>query len=151
LTRDEWDWCMLFITQGGAIGKNYEEFHKVVQKDDGLMVVEKRRIAMLHRMNMGVIVSDAMMRVKFLSGGYIGMVEEYFISRLHSGDNFVLAGRVFELVRVKEMTASVRSPSGKAFTASWLGGRLPLSSNLSQILREKLPLAAHHDSGEKEL
>ena len=151
LTRDEWDWCMLFITQGGAIGKNYEEFHKVVQKDDDLMVVEKRRIAMLHRMNMGVIVSDAMMRVKFLSGGYIGMVEEYFISRLHSGDKFVLAGRVLELVRVKEMTAYVRSSSGKAFTPSWLGGRLPLSSNLSQFLREKLALATHPHSGEKEL
>src|SRR5690606_42132907 len=101
-------------------GKNYEESHKGVQKADDLMVVEKRRIARLHRRNMGVIVSDAMMRVKFLSGGYIGMVEEYFISRLHSGDRFVLAGRVLELVRVKEMTAYVRSSSGKAFTPSWL-------------------------------
>src|SRR5690606_35559628 len=61
ITPEEWDWCILFITQGGAIGKNYEEFHKVVQREDGLLVVEKRRIAMLHRMNMGVILSDAMM------------------------------------------------------------------------------------------
>jgi ATP-dependent Lhr-like helicase len=42
---------------------------------------------MLHRMNIGVIVSDSMLRVKFLSGGYIGMIEEYFISKLHKGDN----------------------------------------------------------------
>ena len=151
ITEEEWDWCIFFITQGGAIGKNYEEFHKVVQKDDGLLIVEKRRIAMLHRMNMGVIVSDAMMRVKFLSGGYIGMVEEYFISRLHSGDKFVLAGRVLELIRVKEMTAYVRSSSGRAFTPSWLGGRLPLSSNLSQFLRQKLARARHPDNREKEL
>ncbi|MFD2540194.1 ligase-associated DNA damage response DEXH box helicase [Sphingobacterium chuzhouense] len=151
ITEEEWDWCIFFITQGGAIGKNYEEFHKVTPKEDGMLVVEKRRIAMLHRMNMGVIVSDAMMRVKFLSGGYIGMVEEYFISRLHSGDKFVLAGRVLELIRVKEMTAYVRSSSGRAFTPSWLGGRLPLSSNLSQFLRQKLASARHPDSREKEL
>ncbi|NGM66737.1 ligase-associated DNA damage response DEXH box helicase [Sphingobacterium sp. SGR-19] len=151
ITEEEWDWCIFFITQGGAIGKNYEEFHKVTPKEDGMLVVEKRRIAMLHRMNMGVIVSDAMMRVKFLSGGYIGMVEEYFISRLHSGDKFVLAGRVLELIRVKEMTAYVRSSSGRAFTPSWLGGRLPLSSNLSQFLRQKLARARHPDSREKEL
>ncbi|WP_243403360.1 ligase-associated DNA damage response DEXH box helicase [Sphingobacterium haloxyli] len=151
ITSEEWNWCILFITQGGAIGKNYEEFHKVAKKEDGLLVVEKRRTAMLHRMNMGVIVSDAMTRVKFLSGGYIGMVEEYFISRLHSGDKFVLAGRVLEFIRLKEMTAYVRSSSGKAFTPSWLGGRLPLSSNLSQFLRQKLARARHPDSREKEL
>src|SRR5690606_27889781 len=82
MTEEEWQWCILFITVGGTIGKNYEEFHKVVQNEDGLLIVEKRRIAMLHRMNIGVIVSDAMIRVKFLSGGYIGMIEEYFISKL---------------------------------------------------------------------
>lgn len=151
MTATEWSWCILFITQGGTIGKNYEEFHKVVEREDGVMVVEKRRIAMLHRMNMGVIVSDAMMRVKFVSGGYIGMVEEYFISRLHTGEKFILAGRVLELVRIKEMTAYVRSSSGKARTPSWLGGRLPLSSNLSQFLRQKLALSTHPNSKEKEL
>lgn len=151
MTAAEWNWCILFITQGGVIGKNYEEFHKVAKGDDGVLAVEKRRIAMLHRMNIGVIVSDAMMRVKFVSGGYIGMVEEYFISRLRAGDKFILAGRVLELVRVKEMTAYVRNSSGKAFAPSWLGGRLPLSSNLSQFLRQKLALSAHPNSKEKEL
>ena len=151
MTADEWNWCIFFITQGGAIGKNYEEFHKVVANDEGLLVVSKRRVAMLHRMNMGVIVSDAMMRVKFTSGGYIGMVEEYFISKLHQGDKFILAGRVLELVRMKEMTAYVRSSSGKALTPSWLGGRLPLSSNLSQFLRQKLSRANDPRSNEKEL
>ncbi len=42
---------------------------------------------MLHRMNMGVIVSDAMLKVKFISGGYIGMIEEYFISKLKKKKN----------------------------------------------------------------
>lgn len=151
MTDEEWQWCILFITTGGSIGEHYEEFHKVVQRADGFFVVEKRRIAMLHRMNIGVIVSDAMIRVKFVSGGYIGMIEEYFISRLKPGDRFILAGRVLELFRIREMTALVRSASGKAFIPSWQGGRLPLSANLSHFLRQKLALSRNADSPEPEL
>lgn len=151
MTEEEWTWCLAFITVGGKTGKNYEEFHKVVAREDGMYVVQKRRIAMLHRMNIGVIVSDAMLRVKFLSGGYIGMVEEYFLSKLKQGDKFILAGRVLELAYVKDMTAYVRSSSGKAITPSWLGGRLPLSSNLSAFLRKKLSESLSPKTSEKEL
>ncbi len=151
MTESEWQWCILFITEGGSIGKRYEDFHKVARQEDGLLVVNKRRIAMLHRMNMGVIVSDAMLRVKFVSGGYIGMVEEYFLARLKPGAKFVLAGRVLELVRVKDMVAQVRSSQGKAIAPSWLGGRLPLSANLSHFLRQKLAAAKHPGASEKEL
>lgn len=151
ITEEEWLWCLTFITQGGAIGKNYEEFHKVVKQGDGLFVVEKRRIAMLHRMNIGAIVGEAMLRVKFISGGYIGMVEEYFISKLKKGDKFILAGRTLELVHIKEMTVYVKSATGKAIAPSWLGGRLSLTSNLSYFLRQKLALSAQPDAKEKEL
>ncbi|MGX9985041.1 ligase-associated DNA damage response DEXH box helicase [Soonwooa purpurea] len=151
MTEEEWQWCIYFITQGGKTGKNYEEFHKVVKQDDGKLVVEKRKIGMLHRMNIGVIVSDSMLRVKFLSGGYIGMIEEYFISKLHKGDKFILAGRVLEYAMLKEMTVYVKLSSGKAITPSWLGGRLPLSSNLSFFLRKKLAESLSPNSREKEL
>lgn len=151
ITPEEWKWCIDFITVGGSVGQNYEEFHKVEKNADQLLVVKNRRIAMLHRMNIGTIVSDAMLKVKFLSGGYIGMVEEYFVSRLKPGDKFILAGRVLELVTIKEMTALVRSSSGRAMAPSWLGGRLPLSANLSHFLREKLARAAELNSREKEL
>lgn len=151
ITEEEWQWCIFFITQGGKTGKNYEEFHKVVAKEDGKLVVEKRKTAMLHRMNIGAIVSDSMLRVKFLSGGYVGMIEEYFISKLHKGDRFVLAGRVLEYVMLKEMTVHVKLSSGKAITPSWLGGRLPLSSNLSGFLRKKLADSLLPNTREKEL
>ncbi len=151
ITEEEWQWCIFFITQGGKTGKNYEEFHKVVAKEDGKLVVEKRKTAMLHRMNIGAIVSDSMLRVKFLSGGYVGMIEEYFISKLHKGDRFVLAGRVLEYVMLKEMTVYVKLSSGKAITPSWLGGRLPLSSNLSGFLRKKLADSLSPLAREKEL
>lgn len=151
ITEEELNWCLMFITVGGSIGQHYEEFHKVVKNEEGMMVVEKRRIAMLHRMNIGVIVSDAMMRVKFVTGGYIGMVEEYFISRLKPNGKFILAGRVLELARIKEMTAYVRLSSGKAIAPAWLGGRLPLSANLSHFLRKKLAQAAEANPKEREL
>lgn len=151
ITDDEWKSIIEFLTIGGSALKSYEEYHKVVVMEDGLHKVTSRRIAMLHRMNMGAIVSDAMLKVKFISGGYIGMVEEYFISRLKKEEKFILAGRVLEVAMIKDMTVFVRASKGKAQAPSYLGGRLPLSSNLGQYLREKLSIALNPKASEKEL
>ncbi|WP_051349278.1 ligase-associated DNA damage response DEXH box helicase [Chryseobacterium gregarium] len=151
MNEEEWKGIIDFLTIGGKALRSYEEFHKVVIDETGLYKVTSRRIAMLHRMNMGVIVSDAMLKVKFISGGYIGMVEEYFISRLKKEDKFILAGRVLEVAMIKDMTVFVRASKGKAFAPSYLGGRLPLSSNLGHFLREKLSGALNPKASEKEL
>ena len=151
MTDEEWKDILDFLTIGGSVLKNYEEFHKIVIMDDGLYKVTSRKIAMLHRMNMGVIVSDAMLKVKFISGGYIGMVEEYFISKLKKDEKFILAGRVLEVAMIKDMTVYVRAAKGKAFAPSYLGGRLPLSANLGHFLREKLSGALDPKASEKEL
>jgi ATP-dependent Lhr-like helicase len=139
LLPDEWSWIMQFITTGGDSLTVYQEFKKVVKDDeDGLWKVKSRQIAMRHRLHIGTIVSDAMLKVKFLTGGYIGMVEEYFVSKLKVGDSFTLAGRILEFVHIKDMTVIVRkSKQKKAMSPSWLGGRLPLSSNLGAVLRKK--------------
>src|SRR5690606_215958 len=81
ITRDEFDQCLLLITQGGNTLHGYDEFHKVVV-EDGLYKVVSRKVAMQHRLSIGAIVSDMMMRVVFKSGKYLGVVEEWFISRL---------------------------------------------------------------------
>ncbi|MEZ4803143.1 MAG: ligase-associated DNA damage response DEXH box helicase [Gelidibacter sp.] len=152
MTEEDWQWALKFITEGGNTLKSYEEYHKVVKDDDGLYKVKSRRISMLHRMNIGAIVGDAMLKVKFFSGGYVGMVEEYFVSKLKPGDHFILAGRVLEIVTIKDMTVLVkRSKRKSAITPSWMGGRLPLSSYLSQYLREKLSESLHPKTTEKEL
>ncbi len=151
MTDEEWKSILDFLTIGGSVLKSYEEFHKIVIQEDGLYKVTSRKIAMLHRMNMGVIVSDAMLKVKFISGGYIGMVEEYFISKLKKEEKFILAGRVLEVAMIKDMTVFVRASKGKALAPSYLGGRLPLSSNLGQFLREKLSGALNPKASEKEL
>jgi ATP-dependent Lhr-like helicase len=100
-------------------------------------------MAMRHRLHIGTIVSEAMMKVKFLSGGFIGVIEEWFISRLQPGDVFTLAGRNLEFVMIKDMTAIVRkSNAKKSIVPSWQGGRMPLSANLGKKLREQLSEAS---------
>lgn len=150
IRAEEWTSILQFITIGGGAFKNYEEFHKVVI-EEGIYKVTSRRIAMLHRMNIGVIVSDAMLKVKVLGGSYVGMIEEYFITRMKKEDKFILAGRVLEVAHIKEMTVYVRNAKGKAMVPSYLGGRLPLSSYLGQFLRLKLSQSLDAKSSEKEL
>jgi ATP-dependent Lhr-like helicase len=149
---EEWAWIMQFITSGGNSLEAYNEFNKVIKDEDGLYKVKSRMIAMRHRLSIGTIVSDAMLKVKFVSGGYIGMVEEYFVSRLKVGDNFRLAGRVLEYIQIKDMTVVVRNSKQKnAISPSWNGGRLPLSSNLGQVLRKKYNEALYEKHNDEEL
>ena len=153
LLPEEWSWIMQFITSGGDSLTAYQEFKKVTKdEEDGLWKVKSRQIAMRHRLHIGTIVSDAMLKVKFLSGGYIGMVEEYFVSKLKAGDSFTLAGRILEFVHIKDMTVIVRkSKQKKAMSPSWLGGRLPLSSNLGTVLRKKYNEVLNKTHQEEEL
>lgn len=141
IQEQEWDQVMLHITEGGNALQQYDEYRKV-ERIGELYRISNRRIAMRHRLHIGTIVSDSMLKVKFFSGGYVGVIEEYFISRLEPGDVFTLAGRNLELVMIKDMTVLVKKSSArKAQVPSWNGGRMPLSANLGRKLRETLNLA----------
>lgn len=138
LTEEEWKRLLLFAATGGYSLSQYEDYQKLI-KHEGLFKVSNMRIARRHRMSIGTIVSETMMSVKFLRGGLIGHVEESFVAQLKEGDSFWFAGINLELIRVKELTATVRKtnrPGGKS--PAWLGGRLPLSSKMSIMLRRKL-------------
>ncbi len=137
LEVEEWQDILHFITDGGNALQQYDEYKKV-EIIDGKFKINSRRIAMRHRLHIGTIVSDPMLKVKFLSGGYVGIIEEWFISRLQAGDVFTLAGRNLEFVMIKDMTVIVRkSNSKKSIVPSWQGGRMPLSANLGKMLRKK--------------
>ena len=137
LTNEEYEELLHFITSGGNALQQYDEYKKV-EVIDGLYKITGRRIAMRHRMHIGTIVSDPMLKVKFFTGGYVGMIEEGFISRLNPGDTFTLAGRILEFVSIKDMTVLVKkSNARKAIVPSWQGGRMPLSANLGIMLRKK--------------
>jgi len=143
LTRGEYNQLLDFITNGGKTLAAYDEFLKV-EVENGLFKVNSRRVAMRHRLSIGTITSDLNIRVKWLSGGSLGTVEEGFISKLKPGNTFWFAGRSLEFVRIKEMTAYVKkSNSTKGLIPSWNGGRMPLSSQLSAVFRDKLDEVAH--------
>lgn len=136
LTENDWYEVLQFLVEGGKALHQYDDYKKI-EIIDGVYKIQSRRLAMRHRMNIGTIVSDAMMKVKMMNGGYVGVIEEWFISRLEPGDSFTLAGRNLELVQIKDMTAFVKkSTSKKTIVPSWQGGRMSLTANLGRKLRE---------------
>ena len=137
INTEEWETLLHFLTAGGNALQQYDDYKKI-EVIDGVYKINNRRVAMRHRMHIGTIVSDPMMKVKFISGAFIGVIEEWFISRLVPGDVFTLAGRNLEFAMIKDMTVLVRkSNSKKSMVPSWQGGRMPLSANLGFMLRKK--------------
>ena len=84
-----------------------------VEIENGLFKVNSRRVAMRHRLSIGTITSEVSIRVRWLSGGSLGTLEESFISKLKPGDNFWFAGQSLEFVRIKEMSAYVKNQPEK--------------------------------------
>jgi ATP-dependent Lhr-like helicase len=151
LRESEFGELLEFITTGGATLSQYDEFLKV-EVEDGLYKVNSRRVAMRHRFSIGTITSSISIRVKLMHGGGLGSIEESFVSRLKPGDTFWFAGRSLEFIQLKEMTAFVKkSTKTKGLIPSWAGGRMPLSSQLSSVLRDKLDDVAHHVEKDEEV
>jgi len=147
LQETEWREILLHLTEGGNALQHYDEYKKV-EIEEGIYRIKNKQMAMRHRMHIGTIVSDAMLKVKFMSGGFIGVIEEWFISRLEPGDVFTLAGRNVELVMIKEMEVLVRkSTAKKSIVPSWMGGRMSLTANLGHILRQTFSKALSPEAG----
>ncbi|MEO1449262.1 MAG: ligase-associated DNA damage response DEXH box helicase [Bacteroidota bacterium] len=136
----EFQWCMRFITSGGEALYAYDEYRKVVQdEEDGLYKILDKKLARQHRLSIGTILGDSSLVVKYVSGGRIGTIEEYFASQLKPGDVFWFAGRSLELVRIRHMEVQVRrSKSKKGKVPRWMGSRMPLSSQMAAMLRQQL-------------
>ena len=148
LTDQEWQWALAFVQHGGGSLNAYPDYRRAIPDELGVWRVPDAQLARRHRMSIGTIVSDASMAVKLWSkrgsGKTLGSVEEGFIARLKPGDHLLFGGRLLELVRVHEMTAYVRRASGnKPAVPSWNGGRMPLSTELSNAIVARMDEAAH--------
>ena len=138
LTASEWHWVMKFIINGGRALRRYEDFKKV-EWINGKYRITSRKQAQRHRMSIGTIMADPAMRVKFVKGGRLGTIEESFVSKMSKGDVFLFAGRYLEFVRIKDVTVYVRkAKSTKGVVSRWMGGRMPLSTQLSGMIRRML-------------
>lgn len=141
LTDEEWGWVLDFVTRGGRALNAYPEFRRVVCEGDMYRVADAD-IAQRHRLSIGTIVGEAAVNVQYLKGGRLGTVEESFVSWLKPGECFLFAGKLLEFVRLRDNTAWVRRAEGKRPTVPrWMGGRMPLSTELAHALRDKLDQA----------
>ena len=139
VSEDQWQWLLNFLVMGSQSLQSYDEYKKVEVESDGKFTVNNRGVAMRHRFQIGTIVGDVNLAVKYQKGGYIGSIEEFFISKLNKGDVFTFAGRNLEFIRIKEMTVQVRNSTKKTNKiSSWMGSRLTLSAQMSELLRNEL-------------
>jgi len=143
ITEKEWKWALQFITSGGKSLSNYSEYSKV-HTEHGRYRVESRRTKTRHRLSIGTIVGDPVLSVRFKTGGYLGTIEESFISSLNPGNTFWFSGRPLEYLYIKDMTVYVKLSKNKGGRIpAWGGGRLPLSSKLADLIKMKLDDAQH--------
>lgn len=137
LSDADWDWALRFAAEGGVLNA-YPEYRRLEEQNGRYRPVDDR-VVKRHRLSIGVIVGDASLTVQYLKGGRLGSIEEHFISRLSPGDRFAFAGKTLELVRVRDMTAWVRrAPEKGGPVPRWMGGKMPLSSELAEAVRGKL-------------
>jgi ATP-dependent helicase Lhr and Lhr-like helicase len=152
LTREEFQWALDFVERGGSSLTAYPEFHRAIRDEAGVWHVPDRGVARRHRLNIGTIVSDASMNVSYMSGGRIGSVEEGFIARLRKGDCFWFAGRMLEYIRTQDMTAYVKkAEKHKGAIPRWAGGKMPLSTEMSDAVLGILQRVDQGDLFEPEL
>jgi len=139
LSTEDWAQLLAFLVSGGESLSSYEEYSKLEMDEQGVFRMPNRKHAMRHRLSIGTIVGDPSLKIKYISGGYIGSVEESFIALIKPGDVFWFAGRALEFVQVRDMTVLVRrSKAKKGAVPRWMGGRMPLTSLLSSAIRKKL-------------
>ena len=151
LERDAFEWCLDLATRGGATLGAYPQHHRL-RLESGRHRVVDRRIAAEHRLNIGTITTDPTLSVQLQHGPRLGSIEESFIGRLRPGDGFLFAGRMLELVRLREMTALVRPATRPpATTPLWAGSRFPLSTALAHAVRRTLDEARQGRFGSPEL
>ncbi|MGQ0628951.1 MAG: ligase-associated DNA damage response DEXH box helicase [Phycisphaerales bacterium] len=149
LSDEEWSWVLDSARCGGPALVAYPQYARITGTTGAEGRVRWRiasaALARAYRQSAGTIMADTAMIVRMgsgLGGGggkSLGTIEEGFIARLAPGDTFSFAGRVVQLVRVREMTAFVRPAKRKSGRVpSWQGARMPLSTRLAAAVRARL-------------
>ncbi len=152
LSPAHWAAVLDLVTRGGTALRAYPRYRRVVEADGVFRVVDAE-VERRHRWSIGTITDDAQLRVRFRRGATLGSVEESFLAQLRPGDTFLFAGRRLALVEIRDLTAWVRQARGgpaSPRTPRWMGGRLPLSTELAGAVLESFRLweAAGEVAGE---
>ncbi|PZO83794.1 MAG: ligase-associated DNA damage response DEXH box helicase [Micavibrio aeruginosavorus] len=138
LTYQDFSRVLSFVINGGYALNNYEQYKRIRVNEDGLYELTSPRQVRLYRMNIGTIVESPMLKVK-MGRRTLGTIEEFFINNLAPGDTFLFAGNVVRFQGLHEMTVMVsRTNDLNAKIPSYDGGKLPMSTHLSQRVRQFL-------------
>jgi ATP-dependent Lhr-like helicase len=152
LTRDVFDDVLRFVENGGYALEAYDQWKKLFRDSLGLVHVRSARVALRHRMNIGTIVEAPLIKVRLVDkrgsfGPVLGEIEEYFVGLLRPGDTFMFAGRLLKFVRLREMAVEcMEGGDGEPMVPSYEGGRLPLTTNLADRVRDLLRTPAAWDT-----
>ncbi|MCU0416583.1 MAG: ligase-associated DNA damage response DEXH box helicase [Cytophagaceae bacterium] len=141
LQDTEWQSIVLFCMTGGTSLQAYPQYSKLTIVD-GKPKLTQRRLILQHRLSIGTIPNGRVYQVRKWKGGYLGSMEEWFISGLSIGDKFWFAGMCLELIKVEALQVIVRpsTATGVSKIPTWMGGRMPLSAQLSEMLRKSVAL-----------
>ena len=136
LPRAEFERTLGFVESGGYSLRAYERYKRLTRGVDGLYRVTHPRMAVQHRLNAGTIVEAAALNVKLgRRGRSFGKVEEWFASQLRLGDSFMFAGQVLEVTGFEGPDMFVKLSRGDPRVPTYVGGRMPLSTNLATRVR----------------
>jgi ATP-dependent Lhr-like helicase len=148
LTREKFNRVLDFVATGGYALKSYARFAKLKQQEDGTWRLSHPRLAQNHRMNIGTIVEEPMLKLRLakvrkvlgrrmVTGGLVlGELEEYFLSQLAVGDTFLFAGQVLRFEGLDDIGAlATRTTANDPMIPSYAGGKFPLSTYLAHRVR----------------
>lgn len=136
LSRDLFDRTLGFIENGGYSLRAYDKFKRLTRMPDGRYRVSHPRFIPQHRLNAGTIVEAPALNVRLgRRGRSLGKVEEWFASQLRPGDSFMFAGQTVEVVSFDGPDVYVKLGRGDPKIPSYMGGRLPLTTNLADRVR----------------
>lgn len=138
LDAETFDRVLGFIADGGYSLRAYDRFKRLTKGKDGLWRVSHPQFVAQHRLNAGIIVDAPVLDVRFRNGRKLGTVEEYFAAQLSVGDTFFFAGTSLEVERMDAAELIVRATSRPARIPTYVGARMPLSTNLANRVRHFL-------------
>ncbi len=150
LTWEDYEQVVDFVSTGGYALRSYDKYRRIVKGQDGLWRARNEETVRRHRMNVGAIVSPAMLSVRIGSGKNrnpgrkIGEVEEGYLEVLEVGDTFVFAGRVWRLMAVTGLDVLVMpAPGQDAKMPSWGGSKFAMSAFLARRVRQLMSDVEH--------
>jgi ATP-dependent Lhr-like helicase len=150
LSWEDFETVVDFVSTGGYALRTYDKFRRIVPGQDGLWRARNAQAVLAHRMNVGAIVSPAMINVRIgggkrpMGGRKVGEAEEGFFEAMKPGDTFVFAGQVWRFNSLVGADAFVTpAPDKDPMMPSWGGSKFPLSTYLAGRVR-----AMMHDERE---